>query len=123
MRSHASRLSRSVHRSTGRDPPPSARSRSPRFLASVDTLIAAGAKAVVAPLWPVRLDVARGVAEAVLHGLADGREPFEVLAAMRATAASSPTSSSSVTLGPAAPLSKQAGLADLQRLAFVTWVG
>lgn len=86
-------------------------------------LIAAGAKAVVAPLWPVRLDVARGVAEAVLHGLADGREPFEVLAAMRATAASSPTSSSSVTLGPAAPLSKQAGLADLQRLAFVTWVG
>jgi hypothetical protein len=81
-------------------------------------LIAAGARVVIAPLWPVRLDVAVTVAEAVLHGLAAGREPFEVLADLQV-----PEAGTGVVLGPAPPMAVQNRISALQRLAFVSWVG
>lgn len=81
-------------------------------------LIAAGAKAVVAPLWPVRLDVAAEVAEAVILGLDAGVEPFEALAALRVSGRGG-----GPTLGPAPTLARQDQAADLQRLGFICWVG
>jgi hypothetical protein len=81
-------------------------------------LVAAGAKAVIAPLWPVRLDVAEAVAEAVLRGVAAGEEPFEVLARVQAGG-----DGRGVMLGPAPALNVQNGAAARHRQAFVTWVG
>ncbi|MCW8141300.1 MAG: CHAT domain-containing protein, partial [Planctomycetota bacterium] len=43
-------------------------------------LLAAGARAVIAPLWPVRLDVAVEVAREVLEGMREGWEPAVALA-------------------------------------------
>lgn len=80
-------------------------------------LIAAGARLVVAPLWPVRLDVASAVCEAVLLGLTNGEEPFEVLANLPPHGLGGPL------LGPAPDLASQEQASRLQRLAFVSWVG
>lgn len=81
-------------------------------------LLAAGARAVVAPLWPVRLDVAVEVAREVLDGLHGERGPAVALARLRATHAQG-----GPTLGPAPPVSAQRAASALQRQAFVTWVG
>ncbi|MCK6505659.1 CHAT domain-containing protein [Myxococcota bacterium] len=81
-------------------------------------LVAAGARAVVAPLWPIRLDVAEEVAVAVLRGLADGREPFEVLAALESDSAGA-----APLMGPAPAVEVQRQRARRHRQAFITWVG
>ncbi|MCB9793191.1 MAG: CHAT domain-containing protein [Alphaproteobacteria bacterium] len=81
-------------------------------------LIAAGARRVVAPLWPVQLSVARAVAEQVLEGLAQGLSPEEVLVGDASDALPSGPS-----LGPAPSLADQRSSRGLQRQAFVTWVG
>ena len=81
-------------------------------------LIAAGARAVVAPLWPVRLDVAAAVIKGVLEAIATGTEPWEALAG------SGPhIHDGGPILGPAPSLSHQKAADAFQRLAFVTWVG
>lgn len=81
-------------------------------------LVTAGVKTVVAPLWPVRLDAAQRVAEAVLTGLASGRAPWEAVAGAHDGA--KPTGP---VLGPAASLGTQRAEVGLQQIAFVTWVG
>jgi tetratricopeptide (TPR) repeat protein len=81
-------------------------------------LVAAGAKAVVAPLWPVRLDHAEQVAVAVLRGLAAGEEPFEVLARVQSSG-----DGQGPMLGPAPALDVQHRAATRHRQAFVIWVG
>lgn len=83
------------------------------------TLISAGARYVVAPLWTVRIDVAVQVGIAVLRGTARGAAPWEVLANLSMVAADD-----TPALGgpPLPPLARQAQ-ARLQKLAFVTWVG
>jgi len=43
------------------------------------TLLSAGARCVIAPLWPVRLSHALTVGSELLNGLADGKKPWEVL--------------------------------------------
>lgn len=83
------------------------------------TLLASGAACVVAPLWPVRLDVAEQVGLAVLEGMASGDEPWTVLAKLHVN-----MSGDSPTLGrPAPSLSERRAEETLQRLAFVAWVG
>jgi len=83
------------------------------------TLLSAGARRVVAPLWPVKLDTATDVAEGVLRGLADGQEPWEVLATLQPT-----ESISGPRLGrPGLSPSEGRAESGLQRLAFITWVG
>ena len=83
------------------------------------TLLSAGARCVVAPLWPVRLDVAVQVGEAVLRGLAKGEQPWAALAALEVQSAGD-----SPPLGSPPPsLSDRRAAVELQRLAFVTWVG
>lgn len=81
-------------------------------------LVAAGARAVIAPIWPVRLDVAEAVAEAVLRGVAAGEEPFEVLARVQGGG-----DGRGAMLGPAPALNVQVRAAGRHRQAFVTWVG
>ena len=81
-------------------------------------LIAAGARAVVAPLWPVRLDVAAAVIKGVLEAIATGKEPWEALAGSGAH-----IRGGGPILGPAPSLSHQKAADAFQRLAFVTWVG
>ena len=81
-------------------------------------LVAAGARAVIAPLWPVRLDVAEAVAEAVLRGVAAGEEPFEVLARVQAGG-----DGRGAMLGPAPALNVQNQASGRHRQAFVSWVG
>jgi len=81
-------------------------------------LIAAGARAVVAPLWPVPLDVAAEVIMEVLEALASWKEPWEALAE------EGPLSpGDGPVLGPAPSLSRQKAAETFQRMAFVTWVG
>ncbi|MBI2893923.1 MAG: CHAT domain-containing protein [Deltaproteobacteria bacterium] len=83
------------------------------------TLVSAGARCVVAPLWPVQLDVAVQIGRAVLEGLATGQEPFAVLAKLQVVG-----KGDSPTLGrPPPSLSERQAAESLQRLAFVTWVG
>ncbi len=43
------------------------------------TLLSAGARCVIAPLWPVRLSHAVAVGNELLNGLATGKKPWEVL--------------------------------------------
>lgn len=83
------------------------------------TVISAGARCVVAPLWPVRLDVAVQVGEAVLRGIAEGASPWEVLAKRQIVGAEG----SPRLGGPPPSLSERQAAHDLQSLAFVTWVG
>lgn len=83
------------------------------------TLVSAGARCVVAPLWPVRLDVATEVGEAVLRGLAACREPWDVLATLQVPA----NGSAPLLGGPPPPLSDREAADSGQRLAFATWVG
>jgi len=80
-------------------------------------LIAAGARAVVAPMWPVRLDVAEAIAQAVLDGLAVGLAPWQALASTQ------PARTGGPALGPGPSLGSQRLAETLQRAAFVTWVG
>jgi len=80
-------------------------------------LISAGARTVVAPLWPVRLDIAEQVAGAILDGMADGAAPWEVLAGLQVSGGDGPV------LGPAPSLGVQRAAVQMQRAAFVTWVG
>jgi hypothetical protein len=83
------------------------------------TLVSAGARHVIAPLWPVQLDVAVRVGEAVLRGTQRGAAPWEVLAALRVDGADdAPTLG-----GPPLPLATRRAERRLQGLAFVTWVG
>ncbi|MDP2270501.1 MAG: CHAT domain-containing protein [Archangium sp.] len=83
------------------------------------TLVSAGARCVVAPLWPVRLDVAVQVGEAVLQGLARGAEPWEILTELQVDG----TRDSPTLGGPPPSLSERQAARDLQGMAFVTWVG
>lgn len=88
----------------------------PRGIAG--TMLSAGAKAVVAPLWPVRLDHAERVATRVLQGLQRGEAPWQTLAETM-----EPATATSATLGPEpSPRAKRAQAAT-QQLAFVTWIG
>ncbi|NUQ72064.1 MAG: CHAT domain-containing protein [Polyangiaceae bacterium] len=83
------------------------------------TLISAGARVVVAPLWPVRLNVAARVGEAVLEGLADGEEPSRLLARLQIQGGAD-----APLLGrPPPTLADRETNEALQHLAFVTWVG
>jgi hypothetical protein len=88
-------------------------------------LVSAGARAVVAPLWPVRLDLAQRVAVRVMEGLRQGMDPWETLAVLEVEA-----EPGGPAVGPSPPCAEQRGQqrqdrfsASLQRLAFVTWVG
>lgn len=82
------------------------------------SLLSAGARCVVAPLWPVQLDVAEEVATDVLEGLSRGETPWQVLSKPHAS-----HKPSSPTLGPPVGEPAQAPLQDIQRLGFVTWIG
>ncbi len=83
------------------------------------TLIAAGARCVVAPLRPVLLSVARQVAEAVLTGFAEGRSAEQSLSQVQDEA-----QDGGPTLGrPVRSLSARKREESSQRLAYVTWVG
>jgi hypothetical protein len=83
------------------------------------TLIAAGVRCVVGPMWPVRLDAAAEVVAAILSGMAEGSEPWKTLA----TLTKSEASGTSPLLGPAPSVSAQRAHRVAQQLAFVTWVG
>jgi hypothetical protein len=83
------------------------------------TLVSAGARCVVAPLWPVRLDSAVQIGAAILRGLAQGAEPWETLVALQVDGAQD----SPRLGGPPPSLSERQAARDLQHLAFVTWVG
>jgi hypothetical protein len=83
------------------------------------TLVSAGARHVIAPLWPVQLDVAVQVGKAVLRGIQRGAAPWEVLAGLRIDVADdAPTLG-----GPPPPLATRREERRLQGFAFVTWVG
>lgn len=83
------------------------------------TLIAAGARYVVAPLWPVDLDTAGRVGRAVAEGLADGLEPWVALARVQHD-----VGDGAVLLGRPSPSpAEQKAVRELRRLAFVTWMG
>lgn len=82
-------------------------------------LLSAGARCVVAPLWPVRLDVAVEVGEAVLMGLAAKKEPWETLAGLRIV-----DQGDSPLLGREPPPAEEYRKEhELAQLAFVTWLG
>ncbi len=83
------------------------------------TLLAAGAACVVAPLWPVRLDVAERVGRAVLDGMATGDQPWQVLARLNVQA----YEDSPMLGGPAPSPSERQTIQALQRRAFVAWIG
>ncbi len=83
------------------------------------TLLTAGARCVVAPLWPVRLDVATDVAEAVLRGAGFGDEPSRSLIHVQRRA-----QDDSPTLGGApTPAATRRRDDEGQRRAFIAWVG
>lgn len=86
------------------------------------TLIAAGARWVVAPLWTVELDIAEQIGKKVLRGLAKGLNPWEVLQEQLPM-----NSESSPTMGrrpmPLAERAERRVAEQFQRRAFVTWVG
>lgn len=83
------------------------------------TLLTAGARCVVAPLWPVRLDVATDVAEAVLRGAGFGDEPSRSLTHVQRRA-----DDDSPTLGGApTPAATRRRDDEGQRRAFIAWVG
>lgn len=83
------------------------------------TLIAAGARCVVAPLWPVRLDIAKSVGVRVVEGLGRGQAPWEVLASVETqTAGDAP-----VMGAPPPTMAEEQQSTELQELSFVAWVG
>ena len=89
------------------------------------TLLAAGARCVLAPLWPVHLDVATDVAAQALEGLAEGVEPWQAL-----SVAISRSEQPGPLLGRPPSLAQQREAKEnkvvtdsLQRMAFATWVG
>lgn len=82
------------------------------------TLVSAGARCVVAPLWPVRIDSATHVAELVLRGSALGEEPSQVLTYIQRR-----RTDGGPHLGPPASLEDRRKLDALQHLAFIAWVG
>lgn len=83
------------------------------------TLLSAGAACVVAPLRPVRLDIAEQVGRAVLEGISAGEEPWSVLAKLHLH-----ENRGSPSLGrPAPSRAERSAEQAFQRLAFVAWVG
>ena len=83
-------------------------------------LIAAGARGVLAPLWPCPWNMLEDVARAVLEGVSSGLDP-EVAVARLGTSAQ-PTAAEGAYLGPARPAAAQlAAGGSSGRL--VTWVG
>jgi hypothetical protein len=82
------------------------------------TLISAGARSVVGPLWPVRLDQAVHVAKAIIAGLNAGRDPSETLATI-----GEEDRHRGPVMGPPPSLAQQRILAFVQKLSFVNWVG
>lgn len=82
------------------------------------TLVSAGARCVVAPMWPVRIDAATHVAELVLRGSALGEEPPQVLTYIQRR-----RTDGGPHLGPPASLEDRRKLDALQHLAFIAWVG
>ena len=80
-------------------------------------LITAGARCVVAPLWPVQLDIAKQVGETVLNGIASGKEPWEILANLQVEDNDEGPILSNLST------SEYNSERALQRIAFVTWVG
>lgn len=83
------------------------------------TLLSAGARQVIAPLWPVRIDIAAQVGNAVLRGLTAGMTPWQALAGL---ALQSHHDAPALGKPPPTPAARQANQ-RLQQLAFVTWVG
>jgi hypothetical protein len=83
------------------------------------TLLSAGARCVVAPMWPVRIDAATHVAELVLRGSAIGQDPSQVLTyVQRRVVDSGPALG-----GPPPSTEDRQSLDALQHLAFIAWVG
>lgn len=86
------------------------------------TLLSAGARCVIAPLWPVRLDAAEQVGQGILEGIMSGEEPWSVLARINPI-----TKRDSSSLGrPSPPLSDrkaEESVERIQRQGFVVWVG
>lgn len=83
------------------------------------TLLSSGASRVIAPLWPVRLDVATEVGTAVLRGLAAGETPAEALAQMQLR-----VNGVSPHLGrPSQANVNRSEQKALHHIAFVSWVG
>jgi hypothetical protein len=77
------------------------------------TLLSAGARCVVAPMWPVWIDAATQVAELVLRGAAFGEEPPQALRHVQRQAVTT-----SSTTGPPVPIEDRRGL--VQYLAFIS---
>ena len=82
------------------------------------TLVSAGARCVVAPMWPVRIDAATHVAELVLRGSALGEEPPQVLTYIQRR-----RTDDGPHLGSPVSLEDRRKLDALQHLAFIAWVG
>lgn len=80
-------------------------------------LLAAGAKEVVAPLWPVEIEAATGVGEALLRGYRAGLTSDLVLARLDLPLSDGPI------LGPPPSLGAQQRASAWDRLSFVRWVG
>jgi hypothetical protein len=81
------------------------------------TLLSAGARCVVAPMWPVRIDVATRVGELVLRGATFGEEPSRVLDFLQRRGAEA-----LLTTGvPPTTVEEQQAVA-LQCLGFVAWL-
>lgn len=91
----------------------------------VGTLLAAGAACVVAPITPVRVDVAEQVGSELLQGLAAGEAPWERCAQFakeaRVTTQGTPDKLPDLGRPPTSRSPKRAGQL-LQRLSFVTWI-
>ena len=85
------------------------------------TLLAAGASCVVAPLWPVHLDIAEQVGLAVLRGLANGEEPWVVLAKLNAHSGAQ-SSTQSPSLGPPPSLSERQAEHNHEKRSFIAWI-
>jgi hypothetical protein len=83
------------------------------------TLLSAGARCVVAPMWPVRIDAAACVAELVLRGLAVGEEPWQVLTDVHHQVIGGGPSLG----GPPGSAEDRRHTEVVQRLAFIAWVG
>lgn len=83
------------------------------------TFLAAGARCVVAPLLPIRLDVAENVGRAVLEGMAAGEEPWMVLSNLNLDG----SEASPQLGGPPPSLAQRRAEHEFYRSAFVTWVG
>lgn len=80
-------------------------------------LLAAGARAVIAPLWTVQVTVAIHTAQKLLEGFAKGQSPWQVLACLPARLLEP-----GPTLDGPSPADKRAGRV-VQLQSFVVWLG